>query len=76
MIVDEAHNLLDTISQIHSAEITSDILNYAVQQVNQYYTRYSSRLLPKNSAHCDVANEVLANLALLDETILMDIFLG
>ena len=48
MIVDEAHNLLDTISHIHSVEISSDILNYAVRQVNQYFTRYSSRLLAKH----------------------------
>ena len=48
MIVDEAHNLLDTISQIHGAEVSLNTLNYALQQVNQYFTRYSSRLLPKN----------------------------
>ena len=48
VIVDEAHNLLDTISQIHSATVSSDILDYAAQQVNQYFSRYKARLLPKN----------------------------
>ena len=69
MIVDEAHNLLDTISQIHSAEITSDILSYAVQQVNQYYTRYSSRLLPKNLLYMKQVKFILSKLKkLLDST--------
>ena len=69
MIVDEAHNLLDTISQIHSAEITNDFLNYAVQQVNQYYTRYSSRLLPKNLLYMKQVKFILSKLKkLLDST--------
>ena len=48
VIIDEAHNLLDTISQIHSAEVSFELLEYALKQVNQYFTRYSSRFLAKN----------------------------
>ena len=69
MIVDEAHNLLDTISHIHSAEMSSDILNYAVRQVNQYFTRYSSRLLAKHLLYIKQVAFILSKLKkILDAT--------
>jgi chromosome transmission fidelity protein 1 len=69
VIVDEAHNLLDTISQIHGTEMSSDVLNYAVNQVNQYCTRYSSRLLPKNLLYIKQVKFILSKLKkILDST--------
>lgn len=48
VIIDEAHNLLDTISSIHSAEITSDQLQCVHQQLNAYKTKYLDRFSTKN----------------------------
>ena len=48
VIVDEAHNLLDTITHIHSAEVTGRQLCTAHTQLSQYMERYRPRLKPKN----------------------------
>lgn len=48
VIVDEAHNLLDTISHIHSSEIRGDQLLMTHDQLSQYLDRYRSRLKAKN----------------------------
>lgn len=39
VIIDEAHNLLDTISHIHSAEVSGLDLEASSQQVDQYLSR-------------------------------------
>lgn len=48
IIIDEAHNLLDTISSIHSAEITADQLQRVHQQLNAYKTKYMDRFSTAN----------------------------
>ncbi|XP_056334516.1 ATP-dependent DNA helicase DDX11 [Danio aesculapii] len=48
VIIDEAHNLMDTISAIHSAEISGGQLCRAHSQLSQYCERYRSRLKAKN----------------------------
>lgn len=48
IIIDEAHNLLDTIAGIHSAEITADQLQRVHQQLNAYKTKYLNRFSTKN----------------------------
>lgn len=48
VIIDEAHNLLDTIASIHSAEITSEQLQSAHQQLSAYKTNYLDRFSTKN----------------------------
>ncbi|XP_056272910.1 ATP-dependent DNA helicase DDX11 isoform X6 [Pseudoliparis swirei] len=48
VIIDEAHNLSDTLSSIHSAEITGAQLCRAHSQLTQYADRYKSRLKAKN----------------------------
>lgn len=48
VIIDEAHNLLDTIASIHSAEITSTQLECVHQQLNAYKDKYLDRLSTKN----------------------------
>lgn len=48
IIIDEAHNLLDTIASIHSAEITVEQLQRAQQQLTAYKTKYLDRFSDKN----------------------------
>lgn len=48
IIVDEAHNLMDTISAIHSTEITLEELRSALQQVAAYKTKFQSRFKSSN----------------------------
>uniref|UniRef100_A0A8C1LZX5 Helicase ATP-binding domain-containing protein n=1 Tax=Cyprinus carpio TaxID=7962 RepID=A0A8C1LZX5_CYPCA len=48
VIIDEAHNLTDTISAIHSAEISGAQFCRAHSQLSQYCERYRSRLKAKN----------------------------
>uniref|UniRef100_A0A672PJL8 ATP-dependent DNA helicase DDX11 n=1 Tax=Sinocyclocheilus grahami TaxID=75366 RepID=A0A672PJL8_SINGR len=48
VIIDEAHNLTDTISAIHSAEVSGAQFCRAHSQLSQYSERYRSRLKAKN----------------------------
>ncbi|XP_075894013.1 ATP-dependent DNA helicase DDX11 [Nelusetta ayraudi] len=48
VIIDEAHNLSDTLSCIHSAELSGAQLCRAHSQLTQYADRYKSRLKAKN----------------------------
>ncbi|MPC34406.1 putative ATP-dependent DNA helicase DDX11 [Portunus trituberculatus] len=48
VVVDEAHNLLETISNIHSVFVSLRQLQGAHAQLSQYLQRYSSRLSPTN----------------------------
>uniref|UniRef100_A0A8C9X755 DEAD/H (Asp-Glu-Ala-Asp/His) box helicase 11 n=1 Tax=Sander lucioperca TaxID=283035 RepID=A0A8C9X755_SANLU len=48
VIIDEAHNLSDTLSCIHSAELSGAQLCRVHSQLTQYADRYKSRLKAKN----------------------------
>ncbi|XP_034474127.1 ATP-dependent DNA helicase DDX11 [Drosophila innubila] len=48
IIVDEAHNLLDTIAQLHSSELTLSQLQLAKEQLGAYKSRYARRLSSAN----------------------------
>ncbi|CAH3126080.1 unnamed protein product [Pocillopora meandrina] len=48
VIVDEAHNLIDTISNVHSVEITGSQILCTHSQLTQYQDHYRSRLKAKN----------------------------
>uniref|UniRef100_A0A8C3Y1H4 DEAD/H-box helicase 11 n=1 Tax=Catharus ustulatus TaxID=91951 RepID=A0A8C3Y1H4_CATUS len=48
VIIDEAHNLIDTITCIHSAEVSGSQLCCAHSQLSQYMERYRKRLKAKN----------------------------
>ncbi|XP_055638817.1 ATP-dependent DNA helicase DDX11 [Toxorhynchites rutilus septentrionalis] len=48
IVIDEAHNLLDAILNIHSHEMTLDQLQKARLQIDAYKTRYSSMLSASN----------------------------
>ncbi|XP_034500560.1 ATP-dependent DNA helicase DDX11 isoform X3 [Ailuropoda melanoleuca] len=48
VLIDEAHNLIDTITSIHSAEVSGAQLCQAHSQLLQYMERYGKRLKAKN----------------------------
>ncbi|KAK2552603.1 ATP-dependent DNA helicase DDX11 [Acropora cervicornis] len=48
VIIDEAHNLIDTISSVYSVEITGSQISRAHSQLTQYQDRYRTRLKAKN----------------------------
>lgn len=48
VIIDEAHNLIDTITGIYSSQVTGAQLCQAHSQLAQYMERYRSRLKAKN----------------------------
>ncbi|XP_035381632.1 ATP-dependent DNA helicase DDX11 [Electrophorus electricus] len=48
IIIDEAHNLIDTITTLHSAEVNGAQVCRAYSQLMQYCERYRSRLKAKN----------------------------
>ncbi|EDQ87249.1 uncharacterized protein MONBRDRAFT_27452 [Monosiga brevicollis MX1] len=48
VIIDEAHNLMDTIANIHSVTVTGDILLGAHRDLLEYCQRYKARLKAKN----------------------------
>uniref|UniRef100_A0A8C9PEK8 ATP-dependent DNA helicase DDX11 n=1 Tax=Spermophilus dauricus TaxID=99837 RepID=A0A8C9PEK8_SPEDA len=48
VIIDEAHNLIDTITGIYSTEVTGSQLCQAHSQLLQYMERYGKRLKAKN----------------------------
>ena len=48
IIIDEAHNLIDAISQIHSVEISDLHVSQSITQLNNYVNRYKSRFSAKN----------------------------
>ncbi|XP_051953705.1 ATP-dependent DNA helicase DDX11 [Xyrauchen texanus] len=63
VIIDEAHNLTDTISAIHSVEISGAQLCRAHSQLSQYSERYRSRLKAKNLMYIKQILFVLEGLA-------------
>ncbi|XP_070309284.1 ATP-dependent DNA helicase DDX11 isoform X3 [Odocoileus virginianus] len=48
VVIDEAHNLIDTITSIHSVEVRGSQLCQAHNQLLQYTERYGKRLKAKN----------------------------
>eukprot|EP00054_Salpingoeca_dolichothecata_P027360 m.200342 g.200342 ORF g.200342 m.200342 type:complete len:692 (+) comp25940_c0_seq5:807-2882(+) len=50
VIIDEAHNLLDSINSIHSAQISGLTLARAYSQLTSYKEKYESRFRPQNLA--------------------------
>ncbi|KAJ9588736.1 hypothetical protein L9F63_017971 [Diploptera punctata] len=48
VIIDEAHNLLDTIGHIHSSEVSGHQLTHAYSQLIQYRDKYRSRFSASN----------------------------
>ncbi|WVF71908.1 hypothetical protein IAT40_006718 [Kwoniella sp. CBS 6097] len=46
VVIDEAHNLIDTLLSIHSTTLTSLHLSTAISQLTQYLARFKNRLKP------------------------------
>lgn len=46
IIVDEAHNLVDAVNSAHSVAINAATATEASAQLEGYWARYSTRLLP------------------------------
>lgn len=51
IIIDEAHNLMDTISNIHSVHITQSQLKCCSEQLRVYLHKYRNRLKGKNRVY-------------------------
>uniref|UniRef100_UPI00398E4C92 ATP-dependent DNA helicase DDX11 n=1 Tax=Pristiophorus japonicus TaxID=55135 RepID=UPI00398E4C92 len=62
VVVDEAHNLIDTITGIHSYQVTGSQLCCAHSQLSQYMERYRSRLKAKNMMYIKQILYILVNL--------------
>eukprot|EP00051_Salpingoeca_urceolata_P024533 m.432377 g.432377 ORF g.432377 m.432377 type:complete len:393 (-) comp20244_c0_seq40:12-1190(-) len=59
VIVDEAHNLLDVISSLYSAEVSGAVIQRAFQQLTEYAQRYQNRLKAKNLVYINQTLKVL-----------------
>lgn len=53
VIIDEAHNLIENINQIHSNVINVETLQYGTRQLNSYKSKYINRLKAKNIVKID-----------------------
>lgn len=51
VVIDEAHNLMDAISEIHSATVTLNQLRTALSQLTTYARKYKTRLKGKNRVY-------------------------
>ncbi|KAK6975607.1 ATP-dependent RNA helicase DDX11 [Biomphalaria glabrata] len=63
VVIDEAHNLLETINNIHSVEITAAQIVKAHSQLSQYEKKFKSRLTAKNLMYVRQILFVLSHLA-------------
>ncbi|KAH9519884.1 DEAD H (Asp-Glu-Ala-Asp His) box helicase 11 [Bulinus truncatus] len=74
VVIDEAHNLLETINNIHSVEITAAQIVKAHSQLSQYEKKFRSRLTPKNLMYVRQILFALSHLAaVLGETRLQNL---
>lgn len=62
VLVDEAHNILETICSIHSASITGLQLLGAHTILSRYYTKYHNRMSPKNAIMVKITIQCLTQL--------------
>lgn len=51
VIIDEAHNLSDTISDAYSVKLSGRVLTACREQINAYVEQYNKRLSPSNLLH-------------------------
>jgi chromosome transmission fidelity protein 1 len=63
VIVDEAHNLIDTILSVHSLGITSRQVAQAREQIQEYLRRFSGRLKGSNEVNLRLLLQILDGLA-------------
>ncbi|EJC97956.1 DNA repair helicase [Fomitiporia mediterranea MF3/22] len=51
VIVDEAHNLIETLLQLHTVELSTSLLRRAIQQLAKYFSRFRTRLTTNHAVH-------------------------
>ena len=51
VIIDEAHNLIETVTSIHTVTLTYNQVRMSVSQLAAYLQKYKNRLLGKNIAY-------------------------
>ncbi|CAH1785016.1 unnamed protein product [Owenia fusiformis] len=61
VVIDEAHNLLETINNVYSIEITGSQVCQAHSQLSQYMEKFKSRLLAKNLMYIKQLLYILAS---------------
>lgn len=61
VIVDEAHNLIETICSVHSIDVTGAQLCRAHSQLSQYMQKFKSRLLAKNLMYIKQLLQILSS---------------
>ncbi|KAK8869549.1 hypothetical protein IAR55_000116 [Kwoniella newhampshirensis] len=72
IVIDEAHNLIDTLLTIHSTAITSTNLANAISQLQQYLRRFRSRLKPVHALWIRQVLTVLQGLVRVCEVFVQD----
>ena len=63
IIVDEAHNLIDQINQIHSVEISSKQIDFCHFQLSAYFEKFKNRLKGKNVVYIKQLLHILLHLS-------------
>lgn len=59
VIIDEAHNLMETIESIHSIQVSGSVFERASAQLGEYRERYKKRLNGRNLVYVDQILSVL-----------------
>jgi chromosome transmission fidelity protein 1 len=72
VVIDEAHNLIDTLLSIHSTSLTSPQLSSATSQLQQYLQRFRSRLKPAHALWIRQTLGVLQGLVDVSERFIAD----
>lgn len=62
VIMDESHNLIDTVNAIHSVELTLSKATQALSQLNLYYEKYIARLKAKNVVYIEKIQSILRSI--------------
>jgi chromosome transmission fidelity protein 1 len=62
VVIDEAHNLIDTITQIYTVPLTVLKISQAHAQLSQYKDRYLDRLHPNNRQYIEKILYILSHL--------------
>jgi chromosome transmission fidelity protein 1 len=60
ILIDEAHNLIETINQLHSAELSVPQIDAAAAAIAAYMRRYQTQLSGKNLYYINILSAVLA----------------
>jgi len=62
VIIDEAHNLIDTILGAHTVTTTSEQISQAIRQIDTYLKRFRDRLKGSNEMHLRQVRATLTGL--------------